>query len=195
MTTASDGEVMSGESTYFEILGGVWRGRSKTYIGTDATLSAPFFRGRRIAAEFPRTVIVTEARSALPDFLSAGSVDAVTNPLRDLLVQHGVNAEFIEIEVKATHHRTVPRYHFMNVLDIIDCIDRQRSKIEEFSAEAGGGILGIDELYLDDSKLSGQPLFVLGGRPLLMAHESLKSAIEAAGFTGIKFQALPHGPF
>jgi hypothetical protein len=188
-------ETVDDRSSYCAMWGGIWRGIDLTYIETQAALAAPFGRGRRIAAEFPRTVIVTEARSALPDFLSAGSIDAVTNPLRDLLVQHGVNAEFIEIEVKATHHRTVPRYHFMNVLDIIDCIDRQRSKIEEFSAEAGGGILGIDELYLDRSKLSDQPLFVLAHRPLLMAHESLKSAIEAAGFTGIKFQALPHGPF
>src|SRR5262245_48517343 len=64
------------------------------HIETDETLDVTYFSGSVIGDRFPRTTVTFRSRPKLPDCIAVGSLDLVSENLRDLLVEEGVEAEF-----------------------------------------------------------------------------------------------------
>jgi hypothetical protein len=154
-----------------------------------------FYTGRKLKSEFPPTTVNLKSRPKAPDCIGVGSLDLVSEELRDFLVAEKINAEFIEVEVLQSGQRTAKRYFEMNLLDVFACLDASRSKYDKFPKEAGGGILTIHELYLDESKIGASLLFVLGEKVLLLVREDLADALRSSKFTGLGFKPLPKGLF
>lgn len=154
-----------------------------------------FFSGVRLGSVFPPTRIVLEERPKPPDYLTVGSVEIVSGRLRRFFESERVNAEFIDIELIQGGERVPGDHVFMNALDLIKCLDRKRSIFEEFPPDAGGGILTIDHMVLDESRIGGSRLFVLDDKVMFMVRRDLADALRGAGFTGVAFKQLPTGPF
>jgi hypothetical protein len=105
------------------------------------------------------------------------------------------NAEYIELRVIQKRRPAPVRYYFMNILDVVPCLDRTRSKYTEFSPDSGGGILRIYELYLDEEKVGERKLFVLDEKIHIVVREDLAEKLRMAKFTGFIFRELPKGLF
>jgi len=166
------------------------------HIETSETLDVHFVRGRSLKGVFPLTTVSLKLRPKAPDCIGVGSLDLVSERLRDFLVAENINAEFLEVEVVQGRKRTDSRYYEMNVLELVECLDRQRSVFQENTLSSGERFVsGIDELYLDESKLRGSRLFVMKERLVILIREDLAGALAAEKFTGLGFKALPKGPF
>lgn len=154
-----------------------------------------FYGGVPLKNVFPTTTIILKSKPKPPDFLTLGSVAVVSDRLRIFLQQERVSAEFIDINVIQKGEPLEQRYYFANFLDVISCFDFDRSIFQEYPPEAGGGILNIDELYLDEEKIGNCRLFVLDECLLTLVREDLADALEQGQFTGISLKPLPEGPF
>ena len=154
-----------------------------------------FFSGKSLRDVFPRTQIAVKQAKSPPDFYLLGSIFFVSERLRYFLEKHKINAEYIELSVTVDQGTSAPKYYFMNILDVLDCFDREKSVFEEFSAEAGGGILTVKELHLKESIISGKKLFLMNEPSLILVREDFAESLLQQNFIGIGLKSLPKGPF
>ena len=97
------------------------------------------------------------------------------------------NIQYFELEIEITQTgETYDDYMVANLLDVVDCIDKENSELiyEE------GEIDEVDKLVLDERRIpANMHLFRLGGLPsLVIVSDDFKKTVESYGFTGFVFQ-------
>lgn len=93
-------------------------------------------------------------------------------------------AESIELLPLKTDHRD---FYLLHVLDIVDCIDYERSEIAYY--ESTGRLAGIVKYVFKKELIEGKPIFMLpeDGMPNIYISDEFKKAIEDNGLEGVKF--------
>lgn len=133
--------------------------------------------------------------TTLTDLVLTGFNLQIFSPkLMELLLEEGVkNIEYVPVEL--LNHETdevVTSYRIANILGKIECLDVENSRCKRFS---DGELRSVTKFKVDMEKLEGNmgahqsmKLFRLGEFPfIILVHEVVKAAVEAAGITGVKF--------
>lgn len=87
-------------------------------------------------------------------------------------------------------HENMVSHKLINILNVVDCIDRNNSKlyIDEDEEDEDLNIIDIHSLKLDDNKLTGNLICRLRGfETLLLFREDIVKAIVEADCTGLTF--------
>lgn len=144
---------------------------------------------------FPATTLQFRSRTKNPDYLEIGPMIVASERLGAFFVQKEINVELLEVSVEQKFRHLDEKYYCVNFLDVIACMDYEKSEYQEFRPEAGGGILNIDMLYLNEAKINNSRLFIMEERVLTLVREDLVNSLRQEKFTGIEFKELPKGPF
>jgi len=163
-------------------------------IVTSQSLQVNYFSGLPIGHSFPYTEVALSAHGN-PDIICVGSLDLVSQKLRDRLEAEGVNAEFLPVEVTEKGGRSSKRYYELNLLTMLACLDQARSRFTEFPIEAGGGLFRIHELHIDQSRAGNSSAFILKEKPMVIVRHDVAMRLQSLGFVGLKLKQLPTGPF
>lgn len=162
-------------------------------------------QGRHIDGWDPCTTAFYEDASAKQtDFPATSFMLPVYSPrLKALVEQHGVtNIQYLPLLVKCRATGNVLQgYHLANYLDIIDCLDRERSDFQVWTQEnllfwekrpwMLGKFRDVRRAVLAVDQIPDRKVFRLWGwEEMVIVREDLKSAIEAAGITGCWFTEL-----
>ncbi len=169
-------------------------GDPKDASGREVHHPYTFTRGQRLEVPDGLVVPVDNAGHAL-DF-SFGSFDmpVVTEPvgaLLDAMAAAGVQRIPVRVEGRSE------RYEILNVVTVIDCIDRDRTigdlwteedcdPEEDGDAEEIGGYRMVFELRLDPGRVGGARIFrPAGWLGVVAVTEDVKLALEDAKVTGL----------
>ena len=107
--------------------------------------------------------------------------------LRSLLSEEV--AEFISADVEGTKEE----WEVINILDRVDCLDRQQSAIKYFPEDYSqplkrGKPNSVERLIIDPTRAEGHDLFRLADWEVaVIASERIKQAMEDANITGVEF--------
>lgn len=159
-------------------------------VDFDILDGVPFLRGTPLLGQFPVVDITVKKKTPINDFIQAGSLFIVSHELKSFLEERHVHAEFLRVKVMAEgSNDPLPNksFYFMNMLDIVDCLDYENSeyRIEKLRATE---LVKVSELVIDEKKAKGYPLFRLKvGHLIYCASDSLAQEVEEAGFTGMEF--------
>ena len=126
-------------------------------------------------------VVLEEGPDVLPELFVLGGNPLVSARFVHALEQAGAhNIEFYPALIERQDATVIDGYGVLNIVGLIDCIDRQRSRYTMFA----GRIFRLQHLELDESLIHDQLIFRPAGYELLMlAHE--KIAATLTGFTGV----------
>lgn len=124
------------------------------------------------------------------DFLQCSVVDFVSRRLVAAL-RGNINAEFLEFIAMVGHTMMKdPGYMMLHLLDRFEAVDIQRSDVEMWGREAGGGIKTIHKLFLRWDVVAGSEAFALIDANMLCVSTAVKDRILASGAKGITFTRL-----
>ena len=142
--------------------------------------------GLPLSGQLPelRMEVVTEHPPA--DYFSAGPLFLVSARMRDLPESMLANSEFHPVVLLRRGQELKPGgYYFANLLDKVDCLDRNKSKYKL----DGEFIDKIEKLVIDDAKTNSKPLFRLANSydVITLVSQELADAIISSGMTGVKF--------
>jgi len=104
----------------------------------------------------------------------------------DLLAKHQINnIQYLNADVTYTATNEKVAYKVANIVGIVSGLDLDKSTV---ISSRQGNILEIEEMVLDEDKLSGHKIFRLKESIMhIVVHKSIKEAIEKAGLTGFMF--------
>lgn len=132
-------------------------------------------------------------RGIKPDQISGiFSFPVVSQTFRTFLEAAAVSfVEFHAVTLRCTATNEVDQtYSFMNLLDPIECIARDRSQLTP-SEHDSQIIRRVERLVIDEAATQGRKLFRLSEiRPLILIHATLREQIQAVGLSGIVFMEL-----
>lgn len=154
-------------------------------------------RGIPVQRWFPRDVTFPMAQDRgieLADSLpNALNLIFVSERMKGFLQERsGARIEFLPIRVKDQKKRLVPGpYYIMNLLDMVECVDLEKSKFRRSSIEPEF-IFHVYQLVLDESRIPNDAkLFRLKEKPdLFIVRQDLAQELIDAGFKGMMFQDL-----
>jgi hypothetical protein len=148
----------------------------------------PLTLGRPLQGILPVPLKMTlRYRRLRPLAFVAGAIIVVDERIKQVLQSARTEIEFLAVEVKDARTKEIHSYHFANVLGELDCLDRKRSKFEDFK----GFAQNIAVLRLKNG-CDALDLFRLAGTlpPLLVASDALADRLRAAGRLGLRFDAI-----
>ena len=104
----------------------------------------------------------------------------------DLLAKLQINnIQYLHADVTYTATNEKVAYKVANIVGIVSGLDLDKSTV---ISSRQGNILEIEEMVLDEDKLSGHKIFRLKESIMhIVVHKSIKEAIENAGLTGFMF--------
>jgi hypothetical protein len=142
--------------------------------------------GEPIAGGLP--LLRLEITTSFPpaDYFNAGPVFVVSHRLRQVFDEFGVSAEYFLVTLMRNGQEIGDgQYFFANLLEKIDCLDRERST---YTID-GEYVDTIKNLAIDENKAHGRPLFRLAKTydMITLVSEPLAKALDASGITGVKF--------
>ena len=147
--------------------------------------------GTRMAAQVPTVVfeLTPDLYGALTDDLYAPGARGLvlSRRLCDLLRSAGVdNVDYYPCIIRdLVKGQDLEGYSIANVIGCVSCLDLDSSVVSQDSL---GNIFSIQKMAIDESRALGLLVFRLAEfPPLVIVHESVKSAVMAAGMTGLKF--------
>ena len=92
--------------------------------------------------------------------------------------------EFFPIKIKTREEQT---YYIMNVVNICDCLDKEKSEIKYFSDNSG--IMNVIEYSFKPMEEKKSFIFRLQGyEKNIYINERIKEVLENAGMRGVKFE-------
>lgn len=149
-----------------------------------------------VPALLPPMIIDVKTSNEPADFFFAGLVFIASEELRAVLEDFKVHAQFLPVKMLRRGRRyTRKTFFFVNLLDVVDCFDYDRSKYRKTIK----GVHEIKKLVLDDSRAIGHHLFKVGPLPsakpnpqairdvIRCSSEELATHIHKAGLTGVVF--------
>jgi len=100
--------------------------------------------------------------------------------------------ELFDIEVWSL---AVGQYSILNVIDVVDCVDRERSRIqywpEDERPENCGEFRALGDIHIHPEKAEGHHIFRLGGWEIaLIVSEIAKERIESFPNHGVAFRPV-----
>lgn len=126
-------------------------------------------------------VVLEEGPDVLPELFVLGGNPIASTRLVHALEQAGVdNIEFYPAPIELRDETVIDGYGVLNVVGMVDCIDRQRSRYTTFA----GRIFRLQQLQLKESATAELLLFRPVGYELLMLADE-KVAAALAGFSGV----------
>lgn len=152
-----------------------------------------FMDGERL--EVPDRLVVPIDNAGHPLDFSFGAFDmpVVTEPVAALLARIATaDVQRIPVRVEG---RSEP-YEILNVVTVIDCIDRGRTVGALWTEEHGqpskiGGYRTADELWLDPARIEDARIFRPAGWSIVMAvTDDVKLALEDAKVSGLRFKDI-----
>lgn len=116
----------------------------------------------------------------------------VSEKLKSILESHKVNCEYFAVAILDKNGRRIDKKYFIvNVLDVVDCIDIEKSSFE-MNCINKDQVLYFDKLVLDVSKVpEDKSIFRLKDKTdqVIINHMLARKLLDA-GCTGIDFQCL-----
>jgi hypothetical protein len=162
-----------------------------TNLNDEEWATVPAYGGARLLGRAPVLQARLEGTQPAPDFFTVAGKPLVSAPLRRRLENTEVSAEFLPSEIELPGHAQSPEpYYFMNILEVIDCIDEQQSRITRHPKF--GYVQRIERLVLKPfANIGGSPLF----RPKslvtrIFAEESVRNLLKEMGASGLLFCPL-----
>ena len=161
-------------------------------LNIDELLDFPLTLPTPLSGQLPTPLVKLSGRGFPADYISIGSIDIVSERLKDTLLGHDPKIEFLTIQLydrKGRPYRSEP-YFFAHLLVEVDCIDRANSKLV---VAEDGYVEDIIKLTLSDEAASAEPVFWLGNTsclPRWFVCDNLANEIIHGGFTGIKFDTI-----
>lgn len=141
----------------------------------------------RMNPEFPYGIALKDSVK------NTSSMIVVSPPLKEFLEKREVNAvEYLPVGL--LNHKGRPaqggKYFIVNLLDPVDCLDLDRCDAK-YSNITPEDIRRVKSLVLDEAKVDTErQLFSPKGLFAPLARRDLAEAIDAAGFTGIRWVEL-----
>jgi hypothetical protein len=139
--------------------------------------------GVSLKGSVPPTTFLIEEKQIVPDFFGSGGALIASRNAKALLERAGVKAEFFPITMEFEDSRPSSRCYFVNVLEVIDCVDWEKSTVirdDRFPI-----VRKIEKLVLTDA---GAPLFRLKGLEfLLCCSDEFRALVLETKCSGLGF--------
>jgi hypothetical protein len=158
---------------------------------TDFECSASFdekmYSGISLKSEERPTIDIKDSTKRPPDFLSGlgTSLPIVSESVRDFLSNTDESEYFEFIELVLNNYDKEERYFILNILEVLDAFDWEKSDYDLFDelGPQGNKVISIlRKTVLESSKTQGRNLFYLKDFPAkLFISEQLEQAFHKAG--------------
>jgi hypothetical protein len=132
-----------------------------------------------------------------------GLLPVYSTRLKSLLEDLGIEGiQYLPLRIKRQDGaKEVDGYYIANYLNVIDCLDRERSVYQvwtkdnllfwEKRPQRLGTFRDVTKAVIDSKKISDAPIFRLWGwEMMVVVREDVKRAIEEAGITGCMFREI-----
>jgi hypothetical protein len=154
-------------------------------------LGIKLMSGEPLSDRFPRTTVEIQSDHPPADYFNTGGMFVVSDRLKAVLEECDAKAEYFELEILFQGKPyTERRYYFANILDKVDCFDREKGKYQLDDAEGFKDyICKIYELRIDENRASGHALFRLAKcwDDIICVSDRLAYKITAMRLTGMNF--------
>ena len=147
---------------------------------------------------YPSDVVLTMYKGhkgvVVPDMVSnTNRITIVSSKLKSLLEQHsGARIEFLPASIANHKGRVAAKDYFIaNVLDHVDCVDKQRSEVEELNPDPTllSGLFRLQ--VLPDRIPPESKLFRLKTLPTaILIRDDLRALLDAENLTGVRYIAM-----
>ncbi|NTX07400.1 hypothetical protein HUA75_37195 [Myxococcus sp. CA040A] len=130
----------------------------------------------------------------VPDLVSnTERIAIVSTRLKTLLEQYsGARIEFLPVSISNHKGRIAAKDYFIaNVLEHVDCIDKERSEVEELDPDPAR-LSGLFRLRVLDDRIPAEAaLFRLKPMPpAILIREDLRARLSAESLSGIRYIEL-----
>jgi hypothetical protein len=168
----------------------VWRAALKDEWATDrlsienvrAMRGISLLHGESVRARWPELRIRVEAEGTPADHARVGVLSLASDRLKSLFEAEGVHAEYLPLIMTGLD---VGRFWAVNVLDVVDCIDRDRSRYTTID----GRTEDIERLVINEVAIGHRPLVRVGETwaNLVLASPRIVARVTEEGLTGMNF--------
>jgi hypothetical protein len=130
----------------------------------------------------------------VPDLVSnTVRITIVSSKLKGLLEQHsGARIEFLPVSMANHKGRIAAKDYFIaNVLDHVDCVDKERSEVEELNPDPTL-LSGLFRLQVHQDRIPPEAkLFRLKTMPpAILIRDDLRALLDAENLTGVRYIAM-----
>ncbi|MFL5356872.1 imm11 family protein [Archangium sp.] len=130
----------------------------------------------------------------VPDLVSNTlRIALVSRKLKGLLEQHsGARIEFLPVSIANHKGRIAAKDYFIaNVLDHVDCVDKERSEVEELHPDPTL-LSGLFRLQVLQERIPAESkLFRLKTMPpAILIRDDLRAQLDAENLTGVRYIAM-----
>jgi hypothetical protein len=155
-------------------------------------------KGLPMEHRYPPDVVLKMERAhkglVVPDMVSNTERIALVSPkLKGLLEQHsGARIEFLPVSIANNKGRiAVKDYFIANVLDHVDCIDKERSEVEELNPDPTL-LSGLFRLQVLQDRIPPEAkMFRLKTMPsAILIRDDLRTLLDTENLTGIRYIAM-----
>ena len=155
---------------------------SVSIVNVKSLVGIPLASGNPLTGKFPDGLsLLQDSGTVPPDFFYAGAMPVFSRRLRDALTQ--LKCKFESFELETSQLVGDESFYFVNLLESLDCFDRQRSMF----VERGGFATSISKLRLAniDHEIEPRVYRISKTIPALTAVSDVSStSIIEQGFTG-----------
>lgn len=124
------------------------------------------------------------------DYLKFGMLSFLSRRVADVISKVG-NVQFVEfIALMGSVLLDDPGFVVLHELDRFDAVDYERSDLDMFSPESGGGILTVRKIFLNWNVVGKSELFFLKDVAYLCVSRRIRDEILNIGAKGFSFVSL-----
>ncbi len=115
------------------------------------------------------------------------SLPIISEPIADILLRNcPIEIELFEVKVDV---KTTFKYYFLNILNVVECIDLEKSVYSLFAPEVLV-FKTIDRMVFDTDKINKDVFRIKGLRTKMIISEKIKKEIQALNFEEIKLISI-----
>lgn len=151
-----------------------------------------YMTGRPVARDFPPTTIAVHSDHPPDDYFMVGAgMPIISERIKSVLDHFQVNAEFIPVRIVFENAEfREKQYWFMNVLEMLDVLDRNRGQYTYWSdPQFVTHVDKIKKLAIDEEKAADRALFRIakGAEYIIAVNDALAESLSSHGITGLHF--------
>lgn len=138
--------------------------------------------------QFPQSASVTVTAGRITDYFECGVMRLVSPELADALRASGARAEFLPVRVKDSRDGHTLSYCLWNLLETVDCFDRDKSKFQDFHGFAAE--IKRFVVRLPASKYPAVFRIDRTAPPQIAARRDFADLIKSRNFSGVLFEDI-----
>jgi hypothetical protein len=165
--------------------------KNTLFHGISLTKSFPTDAAFHMDPDFPKNLLLTD------NMLNSDSAMVVSAELADALRAQKVSKlEYLPVAIIDHKGKVASKnYSILNPLDLVDCIDREKSEFRP-SRILPGEIDKFDKLVLDEARIpEDRPLFRMKGfNDIALASRALVDVLTKGNFTGLGWMPVSKYP-